>query len=309
MLINASNNIYKKNFNFDPHPFISDGFIELNKNKVNEVVRLVEENGSGKMGLVGGITGNTFKSPFSAPFGGFHFRHNEIDVGEIESFLNLFKSYSAEKGLEKVEITLPPDIYHQSFNAKVINSLIRTGFLMSVPEITHWVDLEHFNGVFTSGSARTKFNQAVKNGLSLHEIFDSDLKLSAYELISQNRARFGRPIYMTFDNLMDVTKLWPVDFFRVTDKTDDMVAAAILYRGHPKIVQAIFWGDSEAGRGLRAMDLCLHHLWQHYKSLGYGFVDISTSTESGIPNEGLLKFKETHDAYSSLRFTFSWSPE
>jgi hypothetical protein len=114
---------------------------------------------------------------------------------------------------------------------------------------------------------------------------------------------------MTFDNLMDISKLWPVDFFQVTDKTDKMVAAAILYRGHPKIIQAIFWADSEPGRSLRAMDFCLFNLWNHYKNLGYNFVDVGISTESGIPNEGLLRFKETHESFSSPRFTFSWSPE
>ena len=309
MLISVTRQIYGKAFSFDPHPFISDGFIELNKNKVDQVVRLVEENGAGKIGLVGGIAGNTFKSPFSAPFGGFHFQNNDIDVEELEIFIDHFKSYVVERGLSKVEITLPPDIYHQSLNAKTVNALFRAGFAISVPEITHWVDLEKFKSHYSFGSARTKYNQAVKNGLSFNPITELDLQLSAYEIIRENRDRFERPIYMTFDDLKDITKLWPVDFFGITDNTDNMVAAAILYRGHPKIVQAIFWGDSETGRSLRAMDFCLFNLWMHYKDLDYSYVDISTSTKSGIPNKGLLKFKETHDAPSSLRFSFSWSKE
>jgi hypothetical protein len=309
MLINVASNVYANNFKFDPHPFISEGFIELNKNKVSEIVRLVGENGKGKIGLVGGIIDRTLKSPFSAPFGGFHFRYEEIDIGEIDVFIDLLKSYIIERGLDMAEITLPPDIYNPTINAKVISSFLRSGFKMSIPEITHWVELEHFNGVYSSESARTKYNQAVRNGLSFNPVTDSDSMSSAYEIIRENRTRLGRPIYMTFENLIDVSELWPVDFFQVTDNKDNIVAAAILYRGHPSIVQAIFWGDNEGGRCLRAMDYCLLNLWNHYKKLGFSIVDISTSTEWGVPNQGLLRFKENHEAKTSLRFTFSWSPE
>ncbi len=108
---------------------------------------------------------------------------------------------------------------------------------------------------------------------------------------------------------MDIEKLWPVDFFQITDRSDNMAAAEILYRGHPKIVQAIFWVDNGIGRLLKAMDLCLLNLWQHYKNLGYNFVDASTSSKFGIPNEGLLRFKETLELLSSLRYNLSWSSE
>jgi hypothetical protein len=309
MLINVSKKVFRESFETDPHPFVSDGFVEANKHKVDEVVRLVAENEKVTMGFVGGIIDNILKSPFSAPFGGFHFLNNQIHTGEIDRFRDLLKAYIVERGLKKVEIKLPPDIYNLSFNAKTVNSFLRGGFLISIPEITQWVDLEHFAGVYSNGSARTKYNQAVKNGLSFNAISDPESMQYAYELIRQNRIDFNRPIYMTFDQLVEINTLWPVDFFQVTDKTDRMVASAVLYRGHEKIIQAIFWADNESGRSLRAMDFCLINLWNHYKKLGYKFIDIGISTESGIPNEGLIRFKETHEAFSSARFSFSWSPE
>jgi hypothetical protein len=308
MLINVTSQTFRESFQTDPHPYISDSFIEANKDKVEDVVRLVEENGKVTMGLIGGIINGTLKSPFSAPFGGFHFLHNQIYAGEIDRFLDLLKTYIIERGLKKVEIILPPNIYNLSFNSKTVNSLLRGGFLMSIPEITQWVDLEHFNGVYSNGSSRTKYNQAIKNGLSFDAISNPELMQSAYELIRQNRIDFNRPIYMTYENLVEINKLWPVDYFQVADKYDKMVAAAILYRGHAKIIQAIFWADNDSGRTLRAMDFCLINLWNHYKKLGYNFIDVGISTEYGIPNEGLIRFKETHEAFSSLRFSFSWTP-
>ena len=80
-----------------------------------------------------------------------------------------------------------------------------------------------------------------------------------------------------------------------------------MYRCHPEIVYALFWGDNEAGRPLRAMDFQAMHLWMHYKKAGYRFLDLGISTESGIPNEGLLRFKESHNAETSIRYKFSWN--
>ena len=84
------------------------------------------------------------------------------------------------------------------------------------------------------------------------------------------------------------------------------LAAAILYRGNPRIIQAVFWGDNNLGRPLRAMDFLAFNLWEFYKKLGYEYLDLGTSSVRGIPNEGLLRFKETHDCVSSLRYSFFW---
>jgi hypothetical protein len=55
------------------------------------------------------------------------------------------------------------------------------------------------------------------------------------------------------------------------------------------------------------MDFLALNLFNHYKKLGFKFIDIGISSEAGIPNEGLVRFKEIHNCTSSLRFSFSWS--
>jgi len=189
----------------------------------------------------------------------------------------------------------------------MIITLLRSDFSMEPLEITNWVNLRQFTGVFSDKNARTLFNQAVRYELSFHSISEKADKQAAFELVCQNRERAGRPIFMTFADLMNTGELWPVDYFRVNDKEGNMVAAAIFYRSHASITQAVFWGDNEQGRPLRAMDFLSSNLWNYYKTLGYDFIDLGISTESGTPNEGLLRFKETHDSTSSLRFSFFWS--
>lgn len=306
MLFEVDTNTYNEYFPASPHPFISEPFIELNKGKVEKVVRLVADTQKPVIGFIAGIINEVLQSPFSAPFGGFHYRNELLYISEIDNFVNDLKSYIILQSLKGIEIILPPDIYHPSFNAKAINSLIRNGFHSMVPEITNWVNLHQFNGSFTKSNSREYYRQAVRNGLSFDLASEEEEKMEIYDLIHENRAKFGRPIFMTFKDIMDTNNLWPVDFFKVNTSDGTLVASAIFYRSHSDIGYAVFWGDNETGRPLRAMDYLIFYLWSHYKKMGYKYIDLGISTEKGVPNEGLLRFKETHESISSIRNKFFW---
>ena len=307
MLIDLDSLTYSKHFPVSPHPFISEAFTELNSAKCEKVVRLVEEKEKPGMGLVAGIRNGVIHSPFSAPFGGFHFRKDIMYIGEVDSFVDSLKEYIESQGLSGIDITLPPYIYHLTFNEKLVNALIRSGLNFKLPDITNWVNLKQFQEKFSQKNSKEYLRQAVRNALSFHLVDEREEQVEIYDIISSNRARFGRPIYMTFKDIEDTGALWPVDFFKVTTADKQMVASAIFYRSHPEICFALFWGDTEQGRPLRAMDFLTFHLWTHYKRLGFQYIDLGISTEAGHPNEGLLRFKESHEATSSLKYTFSWS--
>jgi len=305
MLTDVTEGQFTHFFNKVKNPFISEGFIELNSHKVEQVLRITEESNKPGLGLIAGRRNGRLISPFSAPFGGFHYKKENIHIGEIEDFLNTLKSYLPEKNIEGLEIVLPPDIYHQSFNAKLVSALLRSGYQQQVPDITNWVVLNDFEGKFTQKNSKEYYKQALKNELTFNVVESIQEKEATYDLVRENRARFGRPIFMSFEDIENTGKLWPVDYFMVRDKNGDPVASAIMYRSHPDIVYALFWGDNEAGRPLRAMDYLAFHLWTYYKDRDFSYVDLGISTEGGIPNEGLLRFKESHEAVSSLRYKFS----
>jgi hypothetical protein len=306
MLIEVNSKTYSEYFPTNPHPFISEPFIELNKGKTEKVIRLVDNSQKVLLGLVAGTKNGVLQSPFSAPFGGFHFRNEIIYISIIDSFIISLQEYVMSQGLKGIEIILPPDIYHLTFNAKTVNSLIRNGFQLKVPEVTNWVNLQKFHGTFTHKNSREYYRQAVRNGLSFELASDAGEKKEIYDLICHNRVKFDRPIFMTFKNILDTGNLWPVDFLKVITGDRTIVASAIFYRNHPEICYGVFWGDNEIGRPLRAMDYLAFNLWSYYKNLGFKYVDLGISTESGNPNEGLLRFKESHESISSLRYKFFW---
>ncbi|MEI6679700.1 MAG: hypothetical protein WCL21_13885 [Mariniphaga sp.] len=305
MLIETDTKEYRQHFPFSPNPYISEQFLDLVKGKADSIVRLIEDQVKVSIGLVAGIRDQVLISAFSSPFGGFHFLHNNIFTSEIDKFLSKLISYTASQNLKAIKISLPPDIYHQSFNSKIANSLLRNGFSMDIPEITNWVDLKKFSGEFSCRNTKRNYNQSLRHKLSFQQVFTASEKEAAYNIVCLNRLRLGYPIYMTFADFQETGKLWPVDFFQVRSQKDDVVAAAIFYRGHPTIVQGIYWGDSVHGRRFRAMDFCSLNLWNHYKNLDFEFIDLGISSESGFPKNGLVRFKEDIDCISGLRLCFT----
>ena len=303
MLVETDISTYRRYFPVDSNPFISERFIELNRDKVDRIIRLVDESGEPVIGLVAGIKDGILKSPFSAPFGGFHFRKENIYISEIDSFIQMLSDYAASLSLNRIEIITPPDIYHMTFNAKVVNSLIRHGYKSNLPDITNWIDLEMFNGVFSQKNSREYYRQAQRNNLVFSMGHNERDKAGIYNLICENRSKFGRPVYMTLDNILSTGEIWPVEFFKV-ESEKNIVASAIFYRNHNDICYAVYWGDNDEGRPLRAMDFLLLNLFTFYREAGFRYMDLGISTENGIPNEGLLRFKESHEALSSLRYRF-----
>lgn len=306
MIIEVSQERFRKAFSSDPHPFLSEKFLDLNKHKVERLVRLLPDNDKPSIGLIAGVKDGVLLSPFSAPFGGFHFKHENVYINEIDNYLGWLTEYLRNNDLIGVKITLPPDLYHRTFNSKVVNSMVRNKFRTSLPEITNWIELRKFSGVFSQKNSREYYHQALRNGLKFHQVTESKDIEDAYKIISDNRAKFGRPIYMSLEDILNTGKLWPVDFFKVCTRDNQSCAAAIFYRSRSDIAYAVFWGDNETGRKLRAMDFIAYQLISFYKDLDYSYLDMGISTEMGVPNEGLLRFKESHEAVSSLRFKYEW---
>jgi lipid II:glycine glycyltransferase (peptidoglycan interpeptide bridge formation enzyme) len=309
MLRNIDAEEYHYFFPHDSNPFISEKFISLNAHKVDRIVRLVPETEKVQMGLIAGIKDGVLHAPFSAPFGGFHCKGENIYISVIESFVQDLILYAKTENITEIDITLPPDIYCPRSNAKIVNALIRCGFQMKFADITNCVNLKDFDNVYTHNASRTYYNQAVSKKLTFKQATTAEDQKEIYNIIVENRARMERPIYMTLEDILKTSTIFPTDFFKVIDAAGEITAGAILYRSHEEIVYALFWGDEEKGRSDRSMDFLILNLWNHYKAAGYLYIDLGISTVAGSPNEGLLRFKETHECISSLRYSFTWTLE
>lgn len=306
MLVEVSKKEYRRFFPTDGNPFISEAFIELNEKKQDRVIRLIKE-GDYSMGLLVGLKDGIMRSPFSAPFGGFHYRNEQLTYNLVYEFLSSLKKYALKEQLKEISITLPPEPYQVNMNAKLVNAFIRLGFKMETPDLNNVVNLKDFNGKWVKSEIAQNCRKAIKNGLVWSKTTDIDEMKEAYDVIHNNRTGLGRKIHMTLEDILDVKEVLPVDFFIIRDVDEICVGAAVLYRGHEKIVQGVFMGGDLERRNLGVIDYMYLKLYNYYKEMGFDYLDMGTSSLQGDPNMGLLRFKEIHESETSLRYTFTWA--
>ncbi|MDD4777206.1 MAG: hypothetical protein PHV53_02840 [Fermentimonas sp.] len=305
MLVEVSKRDYRRFFPVDFSPFVSEAFIALNEYKQDEVVRLIRQ-GEHSVGLLAGLKGGVMKSPFSAPFGGFHYTHEHLAYELIYDFLSDLKEYLIFKGIKKFSLTLPPNLYQVNMNAKIVNAMIRLGYRMELPDLNNWVDLKQFDGTWTKSVVAQNCRKAIKHRLEWSAVTDMAGMKEVYRVIERNRMELGRKIYMTLEDIIRVKEVFPVDFFIIREVNGNCVGGAVLYRGHESIIQGIFMGSDLEKRNLGIIDYMYMNIYDYYKELGFDYIDMGTSSLNGEANPGLLRFKEIHNSVTSLRYTFTW---
>lgn len=226
----------------------------------------------------------------------------------IYSFIDKLKEYVEQCNLSGIKITLPPDIYQTNMNAKLIHTLINTGYSMSNPNILNWTNISTFDGKWVYNKVENRCRKAILNELSFHKAIDTHEIEEAYSLIRNNRIGKGRSISMSLDDIIAVGDNIPVDFFIIKDKNNDIIGASVVYRGSSDIAQAIFIADDLNKRDLGTIDFLYMNIYNHYKEPNYKYIDFGTSSLNGEPNIGLMRFKEIHNCETSLQYSFMWSP-
>lgn len=273
--------------------FMSVVFSELNRHKVDDIHYLVFSDNKTRLGITLGERNDGLFSPFSAPFGGFCCNSDQrMEVYDEASVM--LKSYGCGLG-KSIEIALPPTCYGESVVSKQLSSLSRAGYIK-------WFDL---NCYFPTSSfldyvgvihrnARKNLMNGMKNDFIFKHIPSTDLEgvKAAYEVIRLNREEHGYNLRMSLGDVMSTINVVPADFFLLSYNGVD-VASAMVYRLAPKICQVIYWGNIGAYSNLRPMNVLAYRLFEYYSKLDIDIIDIGPSSIDGVPDYGLLEFKES----------------
>lgn len=289
-----------------PHIFNSPAFARANAHKASSLhCLLFMDGGRARMGIIMGERGEKLLSPFSAPFGGLSYAHDQRAELVAEAY-SLLVDYSRHLSLS-VEITLPPAFYDDSMNAKQVIALCSLG----MPNKTQlnasfptelFVDYERC----LPRTGRKNLNQARKAGFEFMVVNPSDKAAAyrAYQVIADNRAEHGYPLSMSWEDILRTMNVIDADFFLLTKDSED-VASAMVFHVSSDIVQVIYWGDRSAWSHLRSMNILAFHVFEYYAKTGISIVDVGPCASSdGSVNYGLATFKETVGCRLIPRFTF-----
>jgi hypothetical protein len=274
----------------------SVSFNELNRIKSQSVHYLLFRNTKNRLGLIAGIKDSCIYSPFSAPFGGFIYLHNDIRIRDIDEAIDQFIIWTGKKSVRRICITLPPSIYNESFIAKQVNSLFRKNFTISKLDLNYSFQLTGFNDGYLNNiwyNARKNLKIAFLKNLNFSECADYEDRKLIYEIIRKNREIRNFPLKMTWEDVEETSNIVPADFFMIKTSESIPIASAIVFHISPEIVQVIYWGDLPEFSDSKTMNFLSYKLFEHYKLSGKKIIDTGPSTDNSIPNYGLCEFKES----------------
>ncbi len=296
---------YAGAFDTPIHVYEQVAFNELNKQKAASIRYLAFADTKLRLGIILGERADGFYSPFSAPFGGFSYRHTP-SVGVFDEAISNLKQWASTQD-KPVVITLPPLFYDERSLTVCVNALSRHGQLDYI-DLNYHFPLASFADYqqILARNARKNLHHAMNEEWEWIVVGQGDdkLKQEAYDVIRQNREEHGYPLRMTWSQVAETIRLIPADFFLLRHQGRN-VAAAQVFHVAEGIAQVIYWGDKRAYSAMRPMNYLSYRIFDHYHRLGLRILDIGPSTENGIPNPGLCDFKEGIGCIATPKFRFT----
>jgi len=295
--------------NFKSHFYNSSKFINYNKNKCEEVKYLVFKDTKVRFGLVLGVQNGMLKSPFSAPFGGFSYYRNDIKHSIFNDAIKGLKEYCFSNNFKGIRLTMPPVIYDNSNNAKMITALLMEDFTIDFVDINHSYDLRKFSTEYINQiqrNARKSLNISFAKKLNFQSAHTVEEKEIAYEVIKQNRSERGFPLKLSFRDIMDTIEFTKSFFFIVSTESGVPIASAICFEINSEIVQVIYWGNLVDYSAYKPMNFLSFKLFEYFFNAGYKTLDIGPSSSEGVVNFGLSEFKESIGCERHLKFSFTY---
>jgi hypothetical protein len=287
--------------------FNKASFNELNSQKCEEVHYLFFKDKKVRLGFIYGKTGKNISSPFSAPFGGFSTNKSKIRIEYIDEAVDLLENYFRENGIESAVISLPPLFYDDSFITKSTHVLYRNNWILDQLDLNYYYVLEELR--LESGlqamtySARKNYIASTCNNLHYSFWKDEEHLSIAFEIIEKNRAIKGYPLSMTKNQMLETSKVVPVESMLVS-LDEKFIGGAIIYMVTDTIPQVVYWGDDIKYSGLRTMNFLSYNLFSHYYEVGFKMIDVGTAMIGNLPNYGLCEFKESLGCKIQPRITF-----
>ncbi|XVJ67669.1 MAG: hypothetical protein HEQ40_16390 [Lacibacter sp.] len=277
------------------HIFNAAAFTELNSSKCEEAFYLLYKDSKYRLGLTAGKRGGMLLSPFSAPFGGFSFLKQDVQIAVIEKAVQQLEVFALSKSCSAIRLILPPLIYNETFLAKQINVLYRLGYRNSNLDLDFYIPLQ-------SGASYEEllwYNAKKNLRISQQQGFevtvcneDVTAQQTIYEVIRENRISKGKPMNMSWEDIRSTASVIPTDFF-LLKRGDEAIAGAIVYKAAAGIRYVPFWGDRPGYTPQKPMNFLSHYIAEFYRRAGDQYLHIGISTENSVPNYGLCEFKES----------------
>ena len=296
-----NNNLFNERDYFQLHSSSSDDiYVQLVRITTNKVCATITFYGNEEY---------LFFSPKRGTFGGLML-NEPVEMQLIEQFINVIKEYLIKNGARAISIKCPPFSHDLATSSVMTNILLRQGFRLSGHELNYdmQVDGSAFIDRIDYGNVK-RVRKCIRENLFAEQVDSIDFPL-VYQVIKENRERRGFPLTMSAEQLGKMLEIFPdkMKLFAVykDNEKSSMLASAVCMALTDTILYVFYWGDIAGAESYSPIALLASNIYEFCQKHGFKILDVGTSTVSGEPSYGIVKFKRNLGFSESLKLSFSW---
>ncbi len=203
-----------------------------------------------------------------------------------------------------LRVTLPPVAYGSATETLVLPALLGAGFGVAYTDTSYGVAVTPQPlRTYLHRGEKTKLNRNQRLGLTFVLAPRPDVA-ALHALIADTRLRKGYPVTMTAAQLAATLAHFPDDF-RVFEARDEgvLVAAAVVLRVLPTVAYTLYVADRADYRAISPLVGLHNFIYGWCQQLSIRYLDLGVATERGVPNPGLVAFKQHLGGQPSAKHT------
>jgi hypothetical protein len=252
-----------------------------------------------------------FTSPYRGTYGGFDFKEG-LSLENIEASVDLTINWlKAHHHAKTIVIKAPPSSHNPHISSLLFNTMLNKGFTIENHEIDFAILVDEMPLVYKmKRNNKKRFQKCEREGFEFAQETDPQKFEDIYKIIKQNRESKGYEVSMTFEQVMDMYRVFPdsIYFFK-TGKGGENIAASICIRINNDVLYVFYWGDIPGYGEYSPIVFLASRIYGFAQYQGFTLIDGGTSSIYGRPNYGTAAFKENLGFEACLKLTYSRTNE
>jgi hypothetical protein len=277
--------------------FWDRNFARSNHYSINEILTCNER----KFYLNYQQTEDCLRIPGRLTFGGFlPVDRNAVSQNEARELVNVLTS-GMSAGV-KLQWKLPPQYFLPEIFISQ-NEVFDSSHFREVLDLNQHIIVREWQSNDMSKGNQKKVRQAVSAGMNLRQATSEDVS-KCYEVLSLNRKAIGAPVTMKLTEIQDAVVNFP-SVYKVNylDLGGDVAAMCLTVEIESKVRYVLYWADNLNFRNYSPLALLCEKLVEEARNDGLYFLDLGISSNNGLINEGLYRFKKNLGAVTSTKKT------
>jgi hypothetical protein len=228
-----------------------------------------------------------------------------LPVQYLDLFIEQIELFAVAQGIREMEIKAYPFCYAPQVSGTITAAFLRQQYQIQYTELNYHLPVAI--SPFTDQihlSEKRRLQKCMAEGFVFGEEKEPDLAL-IYQMIVQNRQRKGYPVTMLYNDFRQLFVDFPA-YYKVfaVRKDQRILAVTVAVEISKHILYYFLPTHDQVYDRYSPMVLLIKGLYDYCCAEGFEILDLGIATDKGVPNYGLMRFKQNMGAQTSLKLSF-----